>query len=125
VVVLVIISLTDIPARAFVLQSSARVEIVPAVVIQRVGSALPAPASDRLLAVDVGDNALGLFVDGPTDRAVRIAWTYLTHGEIPTPSSASESRQDESGGFLLKFDDIRDVAVESQIDGYLLTLEYE
>ncbi len=104
-------------AGAFTLQTSARVEIVPGVEILRVGGDLPVPA----LAPEQGAPA-GFHVEGPAERAVRVAWIVDPGDAAASPASSSASRHDETGGLLLEFGSIPDPAPDA---GYRLTLEYE
>lgn len=109
------------PTLAFVLHTSAHVEIVPGVDILRVGTALP--GSVPVEAADRSGSA-GFYVDGPADRTVRVAWTILPRDGAVTPASTSASRHDEGGGLMLDCEFGADAADEP-LDGYLLTLEYE
>ena len=107
------------PAEAFVLHTSARVEIVPGVEILRVGTNLPFPGDEPASAKASGPE--GFYIDGPADQAVRVAWTTLSKDRAATPPSTSASRHDESGGLILEYDR----AAGGGDDGYLLILEYE
>ncbi len=114
--ILITILLAANTGGAFVLRTSARVEIVPCVRIECLSSQKPHQEGSLLKADIPADDRIVFRVLGPPDQSVNI--TLTEQGFATSPGELSEEHQHDSEGVFL-------IRMDEDIERYHLMVEYE